>query len=150
ARPGPGVPRRGLRAPRRRRGEHGAACGGERGRRRARLEDPGRGRRARRPDPGLRGPARRPRGRPRGLRGGAHAPPRAEPVEGARSFAQLAARLSTGSPCGDGSPTVADMTHRWQTTSLWRLTGPSIESEAFSPDPCDAVVVGAGLTGLTT
>ena len=42
------------------------------------------------------------------------------------------------------------MTHRWQTTSLWRLTGPSIESETFSPDPCDAVVVGAGLTGLTT
>lgn len=48
------------------------------------------------------------------------------------------------------SPTVADMTDRWHTTSLWRLTGPRIESDAFSSDSCDAVVVGAGLTGLAT
>ena len=42
------------------------------------------------------------------------------------------------------------MTQQWQTTSLWRLTGPSIDSDEFSEEACDAVVVGAGLTGLTT
>jgi len=36
-------------------------------------------------------------------------------------------------------------------TSLWQLTGPAVESGAFDPAaPADTVVVGAGLTGLTT
>lgn len=34
--------------------------------------------------------------------------------------------------------------------SLWQLTAPVITADEFDPRPCDAVVVGAGLTGMVT